>query len=69
MFFLGVLFYFQCKESIFPMFHMQVFFFCGKPAANMSLRLVHIQNLARFRRQCRVDEHESLGDVFMYRGF
>lgn len=54
------------QESILHMFHMQIFFFCRKPAADMTLRLVHVQNLTRLCRQCRVDEYETFSDIFMY---
>ena len=46
---------------------MQIFFLCRQPAADMSLRLVHIQHDPGLARQRWVDLLQAFGYVFMYR--
>ena len=46
---------------------VQILLFRGKPAADMALRLVQIQNFPGFRCQSRVYLHETFGHVLMYR--
>ena len=46
---------------------MQIFLSRSHPSPDMPLRLVHIQDFARFSRQGGVDLEEPFGDIFMYR--
>ena len=46
---------------------VQIFLSRSHPSPDMALRLVHIQDFARFSRQGGVDLEEPFGDVLMYR--
>lgn len=44
----------------------QIFLFGSHTAANMTLRLIGIQNLSHLRRQSRIDHDQTFHAVFMY---
>ena len=46
---------------------MQILLSRSHPSPDMPLRLIHIQDFARFSRQGGVDLEEPFRDVFMYR--
>ena len=46
---------------------MQILLSRSHPSPDMPLRLIHIQDFARFSRQGGVDLEEPFGDVLMYR--
>ena len=46
---------------------MQILLSRSHPSPDMPLRLIHIQDFARFSRQGGVDLEEAFGDVLMYR--
>lgn len=48
---------------------LEVFLFCGKPAADVPFLFVHVQDLPHFAGQFRVDLHQAVHHVFVYRAF
>lgn len=46
---------------------MQILLSRSHPSPDMPLRLIHIQDFARFSRQGGVDLEEPFGDILMYR--
>lgn len=49
--------YFGLSSSILRVLPVQIFFLCCHAAADVTLRLVYIQNLAGLLRQSRVNLH------------
>ena len=45
---------------------MQILLSRSHPSPDMPLRLIHIQDFARFSRQGGVDLEEPFGDILMY---